>query len=120
MKPRKELWVIQAKWHEEKSFHININNKECIVNEAYDSDSSDDYMEDVQYENKLVNTNNTIDSFDISSKLLYCNKIWNNDIEATTKNINSILPILETNENENEIKLKKMPTILEWNNTYNI
>ena len=115
-KPKKDLWVIQAKWNNDTLSNFNendtkinslieyVDNNDSSTDDNYYSDESDDSINKINY---------SIDK-SISSSLLYNNSIWNED----ENNIDKILPIYSNNNNK--IELNKLPTILEWTKSYSV
>ena len=115
-KPKKDLWVIQAKWNNDTLSNFNendtkinslieyVDNNDSSTDDNYYSDESDDSINKINYR---------IDK-SISSSLLYNNSIWNED----ENNIDKILPIYSNNNDK--IELNKLPTILEWTKSYSV
>jgi hypothetical protein len=115
-KPKKNLWVIQAKWNNDTLSNFNendtkinslieyVDNNDSSTDDNYYSDESDDSINKINY---------SIDK-SISSSLLYNNSIWNED----ENNIDKILPIYSNNNDK--IELNKLPTILEWTKSYSV
>jgi len=115
-KPKKDLWVIQAKWNNDTLSNFNendtkinslieyVDNNDSSTDDNYYSDESDDSINKINY---------SIDK-SISSSLLYNNSIWNED----ENNIDKILPIYSNNNDK--IELNKLPTILEWTKSYSV
>ena len=133
-KPKKDLWVIQAKWNNDILSNFNENDTLSNFNENYtlsnfnendtkinnlieyvdnnDSSTDDGYYSD-ESDDSINKINYNIDKT-ISSSLLYNNSIWNED----ENNIDKILPI--SINNNDKIELNKLPTILEWTKSYSV
>lgn len=133
-KPKKDLWVIQAKWNDD--ILSNLNDNETLSNlndndtqtnfndndtknnnlieyvDNYNSSTDDGYYSDESDYN--INKINYVDQT-VSSSLLYDNSLWNeNEFD-----IDKILPIFNANNDKIELN-KQLPTILEWTKSYNV
>ena len=118
-KPKKDLWVIQAKWNNDilSNFNENDTKINSLIEYVDNNDSSTDdnyYSDESEQSDDSINKINYNIDKSISSSLLYNNSIWNED----DNNIDKILPI--SSNNNDKIELNKLPTILEWTKSYSI